>query len=144
MASYDARRRRSWLDRDEADGDPTEQGAISPSASFAGAAGGGDSPLPTESLEAEDLEAQLRQRIALLTGGRDRRGGAIITLPCPSEGVSVAALSKDELKYLLTYLVHIPSLDTQELGFSFVVDMRQSSASWSNIKLVLQVNRLSP
>ena len=135
-----------------------------PPSMYRGAQGGGDSPLPTETLEAEDLESQLRQRIALLTGGRDRRGGAILSFPCSGDGNSgggggaggsaaagggggggsgsATVFSKEELKYLLTYLVHIPTLTTQELGFTILVDMRHSSASWSNTKVILQVRKI--
>lgn len=98
--------------------------------------GGGDSPLPTEALEADEIDGLLRHGEAILSGGRDRRGGAVLTFPQPYDGQ--ASLSREQLKYVLAYLVHIPSLEVQELGFTIVIDMRGPSSSLSHARHVLQ------
>ena len=45
--------------------------------------------------------------LALLTGARDRRGGAVITLPAPRQGRDTKQRA-EEYRSLLAYLTSIP------------------------------------
>ena len=53
----------------------------------------------------DDIRELLKERIVLLTGGRDRRGGPILSFPSNSKR---ERLKPEDLRRLLTYLVTIP------------------------------------
>lgn len=72
--------------------------------------------------------------IFTILGGRDRRGGPILTFPNPSK---IDKLSSDEIKAVVCYLLALPSADVKEKGFAVIVDIR--NGSWSQGKLILNV-----
>ncbi|XP_020600716.1 triple functional domain protein-like isoform X7 [Orbicella faveolata] len=86
-----------------------------------------------EGLRAKDILDLLQQKIAILYGGRDRRGGPIISFPARSKA---AEIERSSLTRLLAYLASLPSDHERELGFSLVLDMRGST--WLSAKPMLK------
>uniref|UniRef100_T1IXB4 Uncharacterized protein n=1 Tax=Strigamia maritima TaxID=126957 RepID=T1IXB4_STRMM len=74
-------------------------------------------PKRTEGLKASDIISVLQEKIAFLSGGRDKRGGPILTFP---------ARTRPE------------SDDVKELGFTVIIDMR-GSTTWNVVKPILKV-----
>uniref|UniRef100_A0AAV2JZT6 Kalirin RhoGEF kinase a n=1 Tax=Knipowitschia caucasica TaxID=637954 RepID=A0AAV2JZT6_KNICA len=66
-------------------------------------------------------------------GGRDKRGGPILTFPARSNHDRI---KHDELKRLVTYLSTVPSEDVCKRGFTVIIDMRGSK--WELIKPLLK------
>uniref|UniRef100_A0A8C5AER4 non-specific serine/threonine protein kinase n=1 Tax=Gadus morhua TaxID=8049 RepID=A0A8C5AER4_GADMO len=66
-------------------------------------------------------------------GGRDKRGGPILTFPSRSNHDRI---KHEELKRLVTYLSTVPSEDVCKRGFTVIMDMRGSR--WELIKPLLK------
>ncbi|XP_067020221.1 kalirin-like isoform X6 [Acropora muricata] len=66
-------------------------------------------------------------------GGKDRRGGPIISFPAKSRAFELDRIS---LTRLLVYLASIPSNHERDLGFSLVLDMRGNT--WQGAKPMLK------
>ncbi|XP_045510116.1 triple functional domain protein isoform X2 [Colias croceus] len=81
-----------------------------------------------------DVLPLLQERVAALTGGRDRRGGPIVWFPANSRRDRVAP---DDYRRLLHYLISIPSDSVRTHGFTILIDMRGSA--WAAIKPILKV-----
>ncbi|XP_073951079.1 trio Rho guanine nucleotide exchange factor isoform X3 [Choristoneura fumiferana] len=81
-----------------------------------------------------DVLPLLHERVAALTGGRDRRGGPIIWFPANSRRDRIAP---DDYRRLLHYLISIPSDAVRSHGFTILIDMRGSA--WAAIKPILKV-----
>ncbi|XP_075990483.1 trio Rho guanine nucleotide exchange factor isoform X5 [Anticarsia gemmatalis] len=81
-----------------------------------------------------DVLPLLQERVAALTGGRDRRGGPIIWFPANSRRDRVAP---DDYRRLLHYLISIPCDGVRSHGFTILIDMRGSA--WAAIKPILKV-----
>ena len=79
--------------------------------------------------------SQLQDQLAILTGGRDRKGGAIVTFP--ASGRRDKAKPEDYRK-LLQYLIIIPNEDVRGHGFTVIIDMRGTS-TWDKVKPILKV-----
>ena len=77
----------------------------------------------------------IQDQLAILSGGRDRRGGPIITFP--ASGRREKAKSED-YRLLLQYLMTIPNEEVAALGFTVIVDMR-GNTTWSSVKPILKV-----
>ncbi|XP_076464394.1 triple functional domain protein-like [Babylonia areolata] len=86
-----------------------------------------------DGLKAADIVPVLRERVAYLSGGRDKRGGPILTFPSHTHP---ERLKYDDLRRLLTYLASVPSDEVREKGFTAVLDMRGSK--WETVKPVLK------
>ncbi|XP_022243783.1 triple functional domain protein-like [Limulus polyphemus] len=91
-------------------------------------------PRRPEGVKAGDVLSLLQEKIVILSGGRDKRGGAVLTFPARN---LPERLKTEDLRRLLTYLASIPGEDTKELGFSVVIDMR--GATWNTVKPILKV-----
>ncbi|KDR16954.1 Triple functional domain protein, partial [Zootermopsis nevadensis] len=87
-----------------------------------------------DGLRALDVMALLQERIAVLTGGRDRRGGPVLSFPATPRRERA---KPDDYRRLLQYLLAIPCDEVREHGFTVVVDMRGST--WSTVKPILKV-----
>ncbi|XP_053386213.1 kalirin-like isoform X3 [Mercenaria mercenaria] len=87
----------------------------------------------TEGLKAADIVPLLRERVAYLSGGRDKRGGPILTFP---SNTHPERLKYEDLRRLMTYLASVPSDDVREKGFTVILDMRGST--WQNVKPILK------
>ncbi|XP_033628960.1 kalirin-like [Asterias rubens] len=104
-------------------------------------ASGGDSSTSSglgafhcDGLRASDVLPILKEKIAYCSGGRDKRGGPILTFPSRP---NLDKVKPEDLRRVVFYLSTIPSEEARELGFSAIIDMRGST--WSNIKPVLKV-----
>uniref|UniRef100_A0A8C9XH86 non-specific serine/threonine protein kinase n=1 Tax=Sander lucioperca TaxID=283035 RepID=A0A8C9XH86_SANLU len=67
------------------------------------------------------------------TGGRDKRGGPILTFPARSNHDRI---KQEDLRRLVTYLSTVPSEDVCKRGFTVIIDMRGSK--WELIKPLLK------
>ncbi|XP_032241354.2 triple functional domain protein isoform X5 [Nematostella vectensis] len=83
---------------------------------------------------AKELQELLRQQIAFISGGIDRRGGRIITLPAHT--FQGEQQDEESIGQIVSYLANLPSEDECRLGFSIILDMR--SCTWSTAKPVLR------
>ncbi|KAM7372904.1 hypothetical protein PAMP_007797 [Pampus punctatissimus] len=69
-----------------------------------------------------------------IAGGRDRRGGPVLTFPSRSNHDRIRT---DDLRRLIAYLAGIPSEEVCKHGFTVIVDMRGSK--WDSIKPLLKI-----
>uniref|UniRef100_A0A914WP59 CRAL-TRIO domain-containing protein n=2 Tax=Plectus sambesii TaxID=2011161 RepID=A0A914WP59_9BILA len=99
-----------------------------------GGAGGPSVRLPQNGLKAVDIQHVLRDRVALLSGGRDRNGRPVITFPSRE---NAERTSVDDLRMVLLYLHAIPGDETKELGFVVLIDMRHG-ITWNAVKPILK------
>ncbi|XP_054168733.1 triple functional domain protein-like [Oppia nitens] len=83
--------------------------------------------------KAKDILPLIEQRIAILSGGRDQRGGPILLFPSKTRPEKLTA---EELRPLLVYLASIPSDESLNKEFSIIIDMRGST--WTAIKPLLK------
>uniref|UniRef100_A0A671XKQ1 Uncharacterized protein n=1 Tax=Sparus aurata TaxID=8175 RepID=A0A671XKQ1_SPAAU len=67
-------------------------------------------------------------------GGRDRRGGPVLTFPARSNHDRIRP---EDLRRLIAYLATIPSEEVARHGFTVIVDMRGSK--WDSIKPLLKI-----
>ncbi|XP_061719490.1 kalirin isoform X1 [Cydia pomonella] len=81
-----------------------------------------------------DVLPLLHERVAALSGGRDRRGGPIIWFPANPRRDRIGP---DDYRRLLHYLISIPSDAVRSHGFTILIDMRGSA--WAAIKPILKV-----
>uniref|UniRef100_A0A8K9XPC0 non-specific serine/threonine protein kinase n=1 Tax=Oncorhynchus mykiss TaxID=8022 RepID=A0A8K9XPC0_ONCMY len=72
--------------------------------------------------------------ILCVPGGRDRRGGPVLTFPSRSNHDRIRA---DDLRRLIAYLAGIPNEEVIQHGFTVIVDMRGSK--WDSIKPLLKI-----
>nr|CAD7567560.1 unnamed protein product [Timema californicum] len=87
-----------------------------------------------DGLRALDVMSLLQERLAVLTGGRDRRGGPVLSFPATPRRERA---KPDDYRRLLQYLLAIPCDEVREQGFTAVIDMR--GATWSTVKPILKV-----
>uniref|UniRef100_A0A3B3DLH4 non-specific serine/threonine protein kinase n=1 Tax=Oryzias melastigma TaxID=30732 RepID=A0A3B3DLH4_ORYME len=87
-----------------------------------------------EDLKAIDVLPILKEKVAFLSGGRDRRGGPILTFPARSNHDRIRP---EDLRRLVAYLATIPSEEVARHGFTVIVDMRGSK--WDSIKPLLKI-----
>ncbi|XP_047358806.1 kalirin isoform X2 [Vespa velutina] len=83
---------------------------------------------------AADVLPLLQERLAILPGGRDRRGGPVIVFPTTPRRERA---KPEDYRRLLQYLLAIPDDETRDLGFTVIVDMR--GATWDSVKTILKV-----
>ncbi|XP_066586985.1 triple functional domain protein isoform X3 [Prorops nasuta] len=76
----------------------------------------------------------LQERLAILPGGRDRRGGPVLFFPTTPRRERA---KPEDYRRLLQYLLAIPNDETRGLRFTVIVDMR--GATWDSVKPILKV-----
>ncbi|XP_014470162.1 PREDICTED: triple functional domain protein isoform X3 [Dinoponera quadriceps] len=76
----------------------------------------------------------LQERLAILPGGRDRRGGPVLLFPSTPRRERA---KPEDYRRLLQYLFAIPSDEARGLRFTVIVDMR--GTTWDSIKPILKV-----
>ncbi|KAF5396131.1 hypothetical protein PHET_11198 [Paragonimus heterotremus] len=86
-------------------------------------------------LRAVDIIKLLREKIALLPGGRSRRGGPILCFPANTRADEIPF---EELYVLVLYLAYLPEDRVKKLGFSVIIDMRNGT-TWHSVKPILKV-----
>ncbi|XP_055012937.1 triple functional domain protein isoform X4 [Boleophthalmus pectinirostris] len=87
-----------------------------------------------EQMRAMEVLPILKEKVAFLSGGRDRRGGPVLTFPSRSNHDRIR---QEDLRRLIAYLASIPSEDVCKHGFTVIVDMRGSK--WDSIKPLLKI-----
>ncbi|XP_036826721.1 triple functional domain protein isoform X2 [Oncorhynchus mykiss] len=87
-----------------------------------------------EDMRAMEVLPILKEKVAFLSGGRDRRGGPVLTFPSRSNHDRIRA---DDLRTLIAYLAGIPNEEVIQHGFTVIVDMRGSK--WDSIKSLLKI-----
>uniref|UniRef100_A0A8C7R8N3 non-specific serine/threonine protein kinase n=1 Tax=Oncorhynchus mykiss TaxID=8022 RepID=A0A8C7R8N3_ONCMY len=87
-----------------------------------------------EDMRAMEVLPILKEKVAYLSGGRDRRGGPVLTFPSRSNHDRIRA---DDLRRLIAYLAGIPNEEVIQHGFTVIVDMRGSK--WDSIKPLLKI-----
>lgn len=87
-------------------------------------------------LRAFDLLPLLQERFAMVTGGRDRRGGSIIYLPATPKRDRIKL---DDYRRLFSYMINIASEESKTIGFTVIIDMRGSSNISGNVKPILKL-----
>ncbi|XP_075868965.1 triple functional domain protein isoform X3 [Nelusetta ayraudi] len=85
-------------------------------------------------MKAIDVLPILKEKVAFLSGGRDRRGGPVLTFPARSNHDRIRP---EDLRRLVAYLATIPSEEVARHGFTVIVDMRGSK--WDSIKPLLKI-----
>ncbi|KAL2088188.1 hypothetical protein ACEWY4_017016 [Coilia grayii] len=91
------------------------------------------SSLRNDGIKACDVLTVLREKVAFVSGGRDKRGGPILTFPARSNHDRI---KQEDLRKLVTYLSTVPSEDVSKRGFTVIIDMRGSK--WDLIKPLLK------
>ncbi|XP_031749746.1 kalirin [Xenopus tropicalis] len=86
-----------------------------------------------DGLKATDVLSVLKEKVAFVSGGRDKRGGPILTFPARSNHDRIR---QEDLRRLVTYLASVPSEDVCKRGFTVIIDMRGSK--WDLIKPLLK------
>uniref|UniRef100_A0A8C6MB58 Rho guanine nucleotide exchange factor 25 n=1 Tax=Nothobranchius furzeri TaxID=105023 RepID=A0A8C6MB58_NOTFU len=86
-----------------------------------------------DSIRASDVLPVLKEKVAFVSGGRDKRGGPILTFPARSNHDRI---KHEDLRRLVTYLSTVPSEDVCKRGFTVIIDMRGSK--WELIKPLLK------
>uniref|UniRef100_A0A672SKY1 Kalirin RhoGEF kinase n=1 Tax=Sinocyclocheilus grahami TaxID=75366 RepID=A0A672SKY1_SINGR len=87
----------------------------------------------SEGIKVSDVLPVLREKIAFVSGGRDKRGGPILTFPARSNHDRI---KQEDLRRFVTYLSTVPSEDVCKRGFTVIIDMRGSK--WDLIKPLLK------
>ncbi|XP_059423311.1 triple functional domain protein isoform X1 [Carassius carassius] len=87
-----------------------------------------------EDMKAVEVLPILKEKVAFLSGGRDRRGGPVLTFPARSNHDRIR---QEDLRRLIGYLASIPSEEVSRHGFTVIVDMRGSK--WDSIKPLLKI-----
>lgn len=83
---------------------------------------------------AREILPLLQERLAILPGGRDRRGGPVLLFPNTQRRERA---KPEDYRRLLQYLFAVPSDEARSLRFTVIVDMRNTT--WDFIKPILKV-----
>uniref|UniRef100_P97924-8 Isoform 8 of Kalirin n=1 Tax=Rattus norvegicus TaxID=10116 RepID=P97924-8 len=86
-----------------------------------------------DGLKASDVLPILKEKVAFVSGGRDKRGGPILTFPARTNHDRIR---QEDLRKLVTNLASVPSEDVCKRGFTVIIDMRGSK--WDLIKPLLK------
>ncbi|XP_041039324.1 triple functional domain protein-like isoform X5 [Carcharodon carcharias] len=87
-----------------------------------------------DEMKAMEILPILKEKVAFLSGGRDKRGGPVLTFPARSNHDRIR---QEDLRRLISYLANIPSEEVCKRGFTVIVDMRGSK--WDSIKPLLKI-----
>ncbi|XP_026231831.1 kalirin isoform X1 [Anabas testudineus] len=87
----------------------------------------------SDGVKASEVLPVLKEKVAFVSGGRDKRGGPILTFPARSNHDRI---KQEDLRKLVTYLSTVPSEDVCKRGFTVIIDMRGSK--WELIKPLLK------
>ncbi|KAG8197116.1 hypothetical protein JTE90_004375 [Oedothorax gibbosus] len=87
-----------------------------------------------QDIRALEILPLLQEKIAIVSGGRDRRGCPILTFPARTRP---ERLRIEDLRKLLLYLSTTPGEEAADMGFSVIIDMR--GTTWNTVKPILKV-----
>lgn len=85
-------------------------------------------------VRAAEVLPLLQEKLALMPGGRDRRGGLLLLFPTTARRERA---KPEDYRRLLQYLTAIPNDEDRAQRFTVVVDMRAST--WDSVKPILKV-----
>ncbi|XP_058807994.1 kalirin-like, partial [Phymastichus coffea] len=85
-------------------------------------------------IRAAEVLPLLQERLAIMPGSRDRRGGLLLLFP---NNPRRERAKPEDYRRLLQYLMAIPNDDDRNLRFTVVVDMR--ATTWDSVKPILKV-----
>lgn len=88
----------------------------------------------SQGIEAAHIVELLQKEIVYLTGGRDKEGGPILTLPMHDGPVS---FTQNDIYDCVQYLSHIPSDESRHQGFTVIVDNRCDT--WPDLRYLLAI-----
>jgi triple functional domain protein len=83
---------------------------------------------------ASEIEDLLNNKMVILSGGRDKEGQSILTVPARPKDFN---FNRDEFRRVVQYLTSLPRDEIRECGFSIIIDGR--NATWSSIKNLLKM-----
>lgn len=83
-----------------------------------------------------DLLQLLQDRFVILSGGRDRRGGPLLSFPSTPRRDRV---KPEDMRRVLTYMFGIPGDAAKAIGFTVVVDMRGNGNNMTSVKTILKI-----
>uniref|UniRef100_A0A8W7P373 DH domain-containing protein n=1 Tax=Anopheles coluzzii TaxID=1518534 RepID=A0A8W7P373_ANOCL len=89
-----------------------------------------------DGVRALDILPLLNERFALLSGGRDNRGGPIICFPATTKRERI---KPEDIKRVVSYFINIPSDESKSHGFTIIVDMRGNGNTAASAKMILKV-----
>lgn len=87
-------------------------------------------------VRAAEVLPLLQDRLAILPGSRDRRGGLLLLFPTTPRRERA---KPEDYRRLLQYLLAIPNDEDRGLRFTMVVDMR--GATWDLVKPIFKVSQ---
>ncbi|XP_055685708.1 kalirin isoform X2 [Lutzomyia longipalpis] len=88
-----------------------------------------------DGLRALDLLPLLQDKLAILPGSRDNRGGPIICFPSSTRRDRAKL---EDWRRLLSYLIGIPNDEARSIGFTIVIDNRGSGSSSGSLKSIFK------
>lgn len=83
-----------------------------------------------------DLLQLLQDRFVILSGGRDRRGGPLLSFPSTPRRERV---KPEDMRRVLSYLFSIPSDAARAVGFTVLLDMRGNGNNMASVKTILKI-----
>lgn len=83
-----------------------------------------------------DLLQLLQDRVVLLSGGRDRRGGPLLSFPSTPRRERV---KPEDMRRVLAYLFSIPGDAAKTVGFTVLLDMRGNGNNMASVKTILKI-----
>lgn len=83
-----------------------------------------------------DLLQLLQDRFVILSGGRDRRGGPLLSFPSTPRRDRV---KPEDMRRVLTYMFGIPGDAAKAVGFTVIVDMRGNGNNMTSVKTILKI-----
>lgn len=86
-------------------------------------------------IRAEEVLSLLQERLAIMPGSRDRRGGLLLLFPTTPKRERT---KPEDYRRLLQYLTSTTNDEDRSLRFTIVVDMR--GATWDSVKLIFKVH----
>ncbi|XP_071495752.1 uncharacterized protein [Diadema antillarum] len=86
----------------------------------------------TPVMQASEIKDLLSSQFAYLSGGKDRRGGPIISFPIQTSEISI-----EDIATTITYLASLPSNESKDHGFTLVVDLR--GFAWQPLKVISKI-----
>lgn len=89
-----------------------------------------------DGLRAVDLISLLQERFVILTGGRDQRGGPLLSFPSTPRRERI---KPDDMRRVLTYLFSLPTESCKSLKFTILIDMRGNGNNMTVVKTILKL-----
>lgn len=89
-----------------------------------------------DGIRALGLQQLLQDRFVILSGGRDRRGGPLLSFPSTPRRDRV---KPEDMRRVLTYLLRLPGEAARAVGFTVLLDMRGNGNNMTSVKMILKL-----